>query len=49
MSRSVFARRFCEAVGVASVEDLLSWRMALAKDALLRRGGSLDEIAEAVG
>ena len=49
MSRSVFARRFCEAVGVAPVEYLLNWRMALAKDALLRRGGSLDEIAEAVG
>lgn len=49
MSRSVFARRFCEAVGVAPVEYLLNWRMALAKDALIRRGGSLDEIAEAVG
>ncbi|MEW9836169.1 AraC family transcriptional regulator [Mesorhizobium marinum] len=49
MSRSVFARRFAEAVGVAPVEYLLDWRMALAKDALLRGDGSMEEIAEAVG
>ena len=49
MSRSVFARRFGETVGVAPVEYLLRWRMALAKDALMRRDGRLDEIAEAVG
>ncbi|KQV17452.1 AraC family transcriptional regulator [Rhizobium sp. Root1203] len=49
MSRSVFARRFSEAVGVAPVEYLLSWRMALAKDALLSGRGSLEEIAGAVG
>ena len=49
MSRSVFARRFSEAVGVAPVEYLLSWRMALAKDALLGGRGTLEEIAGAVG
>jgi len=49
MSRSVFARRFAEAVGVAPVEYLLGWRMALAKDALMRGGGTLQEIALAVG
>lgn len=49
MSRSVFARRFSEAVGVAPVEYLLSWRMALAKDVLLRGRGTLEEIAETVG
>lgn len=49
MSRSVFARRFSEAVGLAPVEYLLSWRMALAKDALLRREGTLEEIAERIG
>lgn len=49
MSRSVFARRFAQAVGVAPVEYLLQWRMALAKDALLRRAGPLEEIAETVG
>lgn len=49
MSRSVFARRFSEAVGVAPVEYLLDWRMALAKDALMRGDGTLQEIALAVG
>jgi len=49
MSRSVFARRFSEAVGAAPVEYLLHWRMALAKDALLRGRGTLDEIAAMVG
>ena len=49
MSRSVFARRFSEAVGAAPVDYLLSWRMALAKDALLQGKGSLEEIAETVG
>jgi AraC-like DNA-binding protein len=49
MSRSVFARRFSEAVGAAPVEYLLRWRMALAKDALLHGRGTLDEIAATVG
>lgn len=49
MSRSVFARRFSEAVGAAPVEYLLDWRMALAKDALRHGRGSLDEIAASVG
>lgn len=49
MSRSVFARRFAEAVGAAPVEYLLSWRMALAKDALRNGRATLDEIAETVG
>lgn len=49
MSRSVFARRFAEAVGVAPVEYLLRWRMALAKDALVNGRGGLDEIAATVG
>lgn len=49
MSRSVFARRFAEAVGAAPVEYLLSWRMALAKDALRQGKGRLEEIAQAVG
>jgi AraC-like DNA-binding protein len=49
MSRSVFARRFSEAVGAAPVEYLLDWRMALAKDALRRDRTSLEEIAETVG
>jgi len=49
MSRSVFARRFSEAMGAAPVEYLLRWRMALAKDALLHSRGTLDEIAATVG
>jgi AraC-like DNA-binding protein len=49
MSRSVFARRFAEAVGVAPVEYLLRWRMALAKDALANSRTGLDEIAARVG
>lgn len=49
MSRSVFARRFAEAVGVAPVEYLLAWRMALAKDALRQGRGTLEEVAATVG
>lgn len=49
MSRSVFARRFAEAVGVAPVEYLLRWRMALAKDALVNGRGGLEAIAATVG
>jgi AraC-like DNA-binding protein len=49
MSRSVFARRFSEAVGAAPVEYLLDWRMALAKDALRHGRGTLDEIAASIG
>jgi AraC-like DNA-binding protein len=49
MSRAVFARRFAQAVGSAPVEYLLSWRMALAKDALLHGRGSLEEIAFRIG
>ncbi|MGQ3240162.1 hypothetical protein [Shinella sp.] len=46
MLRSAFARRFSTAVRLAPVEYLLRWRMALAKDALRQRQGSLEEIAE---
>lgn len=49
MSRSAFARRFSEAVGLAPVEYLLRWRMALAKDTLLHSRDSLEDIAEKVG
>jgi hypothetical protein len=47
--RSVFARRFSEAVGTAPVAYLLRWRMAFAKDALLHGRSTLDEIAAQVG
>lgn len=49
LSRSAFFNRFRRAVGVAPMEYLLSWRMALAKN-LLRRGQiGIQEIAERVG
>ena len=49
LSRSTFFERFQREVGVAPMEYLLSWRMALAKDLLRRTGGRMAEIAERVG
>jgi AraC-like DNA-binding protein len=49
LSRSVFFDRFRRAVGVAPMEYLLSWRMALAKNLLRRNEGGLKEISEHVG
>lgn len=49
LSRSTFFERFSRAVGVAPMEYLLSWRMALAKNLLRRGEASIGEIAERVG
>ncbi|CAO4148438.1 AraC family transcriptional regulator [Methylorubrum aminovorans] len=49
LSRSVFFERFRRAVGVAPMEYLLAWRMALAKDLLRREGGGIAEVAARVG
>lgn len=49
MSRSAFFERFRVAVGVAPMEYLLGWRMALAKDILRREAASVAEVAERVG
>ena len=49
LSRSSFFERFSRAVGVAPMEYLLTWRMALAKDLLRRNEGRIAEIAERVG
>jgi transcriptional regulator GlxA family with amidase domain len=49
LSRSVFFERFRRAVGVAPMEYLLAWRMALAKDLLRRGTGGVAEVAERVG
>lgn len=49
MSRSTFFERFNRAVGVAPMEYLLTWRMALAKDLLRRDEGRVSEIAQRVG
>lgn len=49
LSRSAFFERFQRAMGIAPMEYLLSWRMALAKDLLSRREADLTNIAERVG
>ncbi|WP_370677286.1 AraC family transcriptional regulator [Pleomorphomonas sp. PLEO] len=49
LSRSVFFERFRRVVGVAPMEYLLAWRMALAKDMLRRADGGVAEVAERVG
>ncbi|KVT01667.1 AraC family transcriptional regulator [Burkholderia sp. MSMB1459WGS] len=49
LSRSTFFERFSRAVGVAPMEYLLTWRMALAKDLLRRNEGRIAEIAARVG
>lgn len=49
LSRSAFFDRFNRTVGVAPMEYLLAWRMALAKDRLRRNAGSVAEVAESIG
>lgn len=49
LSRSAFFERFRRAVGVAPIEYLLGWRMALAKNLLRRKEGDVAEVAERVG
>jgi AraC-like DNA-binding protein len=49
LSRSAFFERFNRAMGVTPMEYLLSWRMALAKNLLRRREGTIAEIADRVG
>ncbi len=49
LSRSTFFERFNRAVGVAPMEYLLTWRMALAKDLLRRNEGRIAEVAQRVG
>lgn len=49
LSRSAFYERFSRAMGVAPMEYLLSWRMALAKNFLRRGQDGLAGIAERVG
>lgn len=48
-SRSAFAARFGAVLGCGPIEYLLRWRMALAKDALLRGVKTLDRIADEIG
>jgi AraC-like DNA-binding protein len=49
LSRSAFFERFSRAVGVAPMEYLLAWRMALAKNLLRRNEGGVAKVAERVG
>lgn len=49
LSRSAFFARFQRVIGVAPMEYLLAWRMALAKQLLRRRELTMDEVAERVG
>jgi AraC-like DNA-binding protein len=49
LSRSTFFERFNRAVGVAPMEYLLTWRMALAKDLLRRHEGRVADVAQRVG
>lgn len=48
LSRSAFYERFGRAVGMAPMEYLLAWRMALAKDWLRREKASVADVAERV-
>lgn len=49
LSRSTFFERFRQAVGVAPMAYLLAWRMAMAKNMLLRKQGGIAEVAGRVG
>lgn len=49
MSRSAFSARFGATLGCAPIEYLARWRMALAKDALMRGTKSLERIAGEIG
>ncbi|KKZ83968.1 AraC family transcriptional regulator [Rhizobium phaseoli] len=49
LSRSAFFNRFRRAVGLAPMEYLISWRMALAKNLLRQEDIGIQEIAERVG
>jgi len=49
LSRSAFHERFTRTVGLAPMEYLLAWRMAVAKGLLRRREGGIAEVAQRVG
>ncbi len=49
LSRSTFSERFREIVGRPCMDYVTQWRMALAKDLLLRERPPLEELAERVG
>jgi AraC-like DNA-binding protein len=49
MSRSIFALRFKETVGVSPLQYLTRWRMLLAGDRIANTSDSISEIAQSLG
>lgn len=49
MSRSAFAAQFKSRVGLAPLDYLIQWRMAVARDALHRNARTISELAFATG
>ncbi len=49
LSRSAFSERFVERIGMPPMEYVIQWRMALAKDMLLRQDIPLETAAIAIG
>lgn len=49
LSRSAFFERFHRTVGVAPMEYLLGWRMALAKNLLRKKDAGVAQVAQQVG
>jgi AraC-like DNA-binding protein len=49
MSRSIFALRFKETVGVSPMEYLTRWQMLLAGDRMANTSESISEIAQSLG
>lgn len=49
LSRSTFSDRFLNKVGLAPMEYVMRWRMALAKDMLRRGNPPLETVAAAIG
>ena len=49
LSRTSFAERFTALLGVTPMGYVTSWRMQIARDALVTRGLSVSEVAELVG
>lgn len=49
LSRSAFFKRFRDALGMAPIEYLLAWRMALAKNLLRRERLTVSEVSQRVG
>ena len=49
LSRSAFFERFTRTLGLAPMEYLLAWRMAVAKDLLRRHDFGVAQVAERVG